>query len=148
MGKKIISIILLILWLCFIFYNSNQNGVESTKESDGVIINIVSTFTNIKKDSKEMKNVVNKLSFFVRKSAHFIEYLILGGLIINVLYLFNVPRYLVISIILSIIFASIDEINQLHIADRSGEITDIILDTIGALSGVTIYYKLIAKKII
>ncbi|WP_052085634.1 VanZ family protein [Clostridium sp. HMP27] len=51
--KKIISIILCLAWMGFIFYNSSQNGVESNARSEEFL-------KNIKKYYIEMKNTVKK----------------------------------------------------------------------------------------
>ncbi|WP_186431560.1 VanZ family protein [Clostridium sp. BSD9I1] len=51
--KKIISIILCLAWMGFIFYNSSQNGVESNARSEEFL-------KSIKKYYIEMKNTVKK----------------------------------------------------------------------------------------
>lgn len=51
--KKIISIILCLAWMGFIFYNSSQNGVESNARSEEFL-------KNIKKYYIEMKNTVKR----------------------------------------------------------------------------------------
>ncbi|WP_242960953.1 VanZ family protein [Clostridium peptidivorans] len=51
--KKIISIILCLAWMGFIFYNSSQNGLESNARSEQFL-------KNIKKHYIEMKNTVKK----------------------------------------------------------------------------------------
>ncbi|MBE6067091.1 MAG: teicoplanin resistance protein VanZ [Clostridium lundense] len=51
--KKVISIILCVAWMGFIFYNSSQNGLESNARSEEFL-------KNIKKYYIEMKNTVKK----------------------------------------------------------------------------------------
>lgn len=51
--KKIISIILCLAWMGFIFYNSSQNGLESNARSEEFL-------KSIKKYYIEMKNTVKK----------------------------------------------------------------------------------------
>lgn len=51
--KKIISIILCLVWMGFIFYNSSQNGLQSNARSEEFL-------KNIKKYYIEMKNTVKK----------------------------------------------------------------------------------------
>ena len=48
----------------------------------------------------------------------------------------------IMSILGSFIYACSDEIHQMFIGNRSGEVRDIIIDTFGALSGILIYYKI------
>lgn len=60
--KKIISIILLVLWMCLIFYFSNQPSYDSDKASNGVIdklINIVEKVSNYEFNEEEL-NIINK----------------------------------------------------------------------------------------
>ena len=68
--KKIIKILLLILWMLVIFLLSNQTGSESTNLSDGVINSTLCNF--ISNCNPEL------YSFIVIKAAHFMMYFILG----------------------------------------------------------------------
>lgn len=149
--KKIISIILLVLWMCLIFYFSHQPSYTSDKTSNGVIdklINIVEKVSKYEFNEEEL-NIINKsLVFPVRKSAHFIIYLILGILFYNLirLYMNKNFRILIISILMCVIYACSDEIHQLFIFGRSGEIRDVLIDFIGSLLGVMITYKFYKRK--
>lgn len=121
-----------------IFSLSNDNGYKSTKKSDKVITFWYEKLTN----NKINKEVINKLVYPVRKSAHIIIYLILGLLFISLLYEFNITTKIMIisSILFCFIYACSDEIHQLFVVGRSGEIKDIILDTIGSTIGIFVYY--------
>lgn len=132
MLKKIVKIILLILWMIVIFILSNQNGSESTSLSEG--------FTNI-----TICNFINNCnpevySFIVRKMAHIILYFILG--IFSVINFKNDKNGLINAIILCIIYAFFDEIHQMFINNRSGEVRDIIIDSISSLSSILLIYKI------
>ena len=121
-----------------IFSLSNDNGYKSTKKSDKVITFWYEKLTN----NKINKEVINKLVYPVRKSAHIIIYLILGLLFISLLYEFNITTKIMIisSILFCFIYACSDEIHQLFVVGRSGEVKDIILDTIGSTIGIFVYY--------
>ena len=71
--KKVISLILLILWIVIIFVLSNQTGSVSKSQSNIIV--------------KSLYNIVNTdehtLILIVRKSAHILEYLILYLLTYN-----------------------------------------------------------------
>ena len=73
-NKKIFNITILLLWMVLIFVMSSFNADSSNSQS-GFIVNLLSRFVNI--------NSVNTISFLVRKTAHFMEYFILGVLTIN-----------------------------------------------------------------
>ncbi|MCQ2964329.1 MAG: VanZ family protein, partial [archaeon] len=97
--KKIINIVLLILWLAIIFYFSNQPGNLSSSLSDNLTLLI-------------FNNITDFLIFIVRKIAHISEYFILAILMYNVFkdYLSSKKSYL-ITFILSILYACSDEIH-------------------------------------
>lgn len=149
--KKIISIILLVLWMSLIFYFSHQPSYTSDKASNGVIdklINIVEKVSKYEFNEEEL-NIINKsLVFPVRKSAHFIIYLILGILFYNLIRLYMNKKFkiLIISILMCVIYACSDEIHQLFIFSRSGELRDVLIDSIGSLLGVMITYKFYKRK--
>ena len=103
--------------------------------------------------SKDEKSKVNNIThdYFneVRKSAHFIEFFILGLLVINVVkdyYKINY-KYLIICILFCLIYSISDEVHQIYVLGRSCRIKDVIIDTIGSSIGVIIYY-LIYKRVI
>ena len=149
--KKIISIILLVLWMSLIFYFSHQPSYTSDKTSNGVIdklINIVEKVSKYEFNEEEL-NIINKsLVFPVRKSAHFTIYLILGILFYNLIRLYMNKNFkiLIISILMCVIYACSDEIHQLFIFGRSGELRDVLIDFIGSLLGVMIAYKFYKRK--
>lgn len=146
MIKKILSVLLVIIWSLFIFTNSNQNGESSTGNSNKLISKVVSILTNVEEGTKEMDEIVEKFNLPVRKTAHFIEYFLLAVFVVYALLTLNVPSYLIIAIIYSVLFAISDEVHQLFIDGRSGQLSDVLLDSSGALIGVYITNLLIVKK--
>ena len=126
--KKIIKIIILILWMLVIFLLSNQTGSESTGLSDKLICSVMSNCTP------------DIYSFIVRKTAHFILYFILG--IFTILNFKLSKESIINAILICIIYAFSDEIHQMFINNRSGELRDIIIDSIGAISSILLFYKL------
>ena len=130
--NKILKIIVLILWMLVIFLLSNQTGSESTGLSDGFINNTICF--NISNCNPEV------YSFIVRKTAHFLLYFILG--IFSVMNFKNDREGVINALIVCIIYAFFDEIHQMFISNRSGEFRDIIIDSIGSISGILLMYKL------
>lgn len=128
--KKNIFLILLIIWLCVIFFFSNQSGELSIKQSDTLIYKITDIVST--KDVKEKESISTKWTFYVRKTAHFLEYFVLGLIIYIVLDLRKVKYILTNAIIFSILCASLDEIHQLFVIGRTAKILDVIIDTIGS----------------
>ena len=128
----------MLLWMFLIFLMSSFDATESTNQSN-FIVNII---TNIFK----IENI-ELLSFIIRKLAHFTEYLILGLLVANMFTKSNINNLYLISIILCIIYATSDEIHQLFVPGRACQLRDILIDSIGSITGVYLY-KLINTKIL
>ena len=128
----------MLLWMFLIFLMSSFDATESTNQSN-FIVNII---TNIFK----IENI-ELLSFIIRKLAHFTAYLILGLLVANMFTKNNINNLYLISIILCIIYATSDEIHQLFVPGRACQLRDILIDSIGSITGVYLY-KLINTKIL
>lgn len=140
--KKVINIILIILWMGLIFVLSNDTAEESSKKSDGLIVRCVQDIIKRDLSTKEKEKVLEYLVKPVRKSAHFFLYFVLGILIINLFKSFELFNYktILLAILLCFLYACSDEIHQLFIKGRSCEVRDILIDTIGSLSGISVYY--------
>ena len=146
--KKIISFIVLILWMIAIFSFSSADANKSTSTSDKVIttmIEIKDKITNNETPNNEKEIIVKNSSFYIRKIAHITEYLILGFLIFNLLKQYSVTN-IYYAIGLSILYSCTDEFHQLFISGRSGSIRDILIDSIGILIGTYLYKLLFIKN--
>lgn len=134
MQKNKISLLLVILWMIFIFVMSSFDATSSSNQSN-FIVDIITSIINIKD--------IGLLSLIIRKLAHFIEYFILGILVIN--FITRYDKKIIIAILLCIIYATSDEIHQIFVPGRSCQIIDIMIDSLGSIMGIYLY-KLIAKK--
>lgn len=130
-----------------IFSFSNDTGVESTKKSDGFIIKVVENVLRKDLSSVEKEKWINCLVVPVRKGAHIGVYFVLGILICSFISEFMIVNYktIILAIIITFLYACSDEVHQLMIAGRSGQISDVIIDTIGASVGV-ISFSFIVRK--
>lgn len=139
--KKIIAWIILIGWMIFIFYMSNQPSDVSNGQSDFVLRLVESLGVNIS------ANYVDIAITIIRKGAHFTEYLILNLLYFNMLrfYISN-KKALIYSIILSFLYASTDEFHQTFVEGRAGRLTDVLIDASGAATGSIIVFIIIKIK--
>lgn len=146
--KKIISFIVLILWMIVIFSFSSADANKSTGTSDKVIttmIEIKDKITNNETPNNEKEIIVKNSSFYIRKIAHITEYLILGFLMFNLLKQYSVTN-IYYAIGLSILYSCTDEFHQLFISGRSGSIRDVLIDSIGILIGIYLYKLLFIKN--
>ncbi len=147
--RKVLSTILVILWMVTIFYFSNQQGTGSSRTSKKVsktIVNMIDIKNKIPEEQKE--EIVKTIEPIIRKLAHYNLYM-LGGMLIIIsvnTYINEDKRIVIYSLLIGILYAISDEIHQLCVKGRSGKVQDIIIDSIGIFTGIAIY--LAVKKII
>ena len=148
MKKKVIKGLIVVLCMLSIFLFSTDNSRESTSKSNRVILGITNLFH---KDlsNKEKEKIIDMFFVPIRKMAHFGIYLVLGTSLISFLREFSIPilKLLLLSIFLAFLYACSDEIHQLFVPGRSGQFSDVLLDTLGASVGIFIYYLLFRKRL-
>ena len=131
------------IWMIVIFCFSAQPAKKSTNLSEGVGRRVASIFVpNFQNwDDTKQNQYVESIDFFVRKTAHFTEYMILGGLWLLCIY--NMPegnsslkKKIGISVCASAVYAMSDEFHQLFVEGRAGRWMDVGIDTMGAIAGI------------
>ena len=154
--QRTIWIILIIINCVTIFQFSNQNAIISSNTSGKVIdwlIDII-PFTSQLEEKEKARVKEEIMQPIIRKLAHFSIYALLGFLIMGLACTYNGTFYqrILCSVLLACLYAMSDEFHQLFISGRSGQITDVLIDTAGALTGTIIfmliikYYRRITKK--
>ena len=141
--KKIICAVMVIAtlaWIGFIWSNSMKNGQESGEMSHKTqeIINHVSQQIGVETEVTEK---------VVRKSAHFTEFFVLGGLLCVDMLIFGIASYrrnisqlllLLCSPVVSFFIASADEFIQRFSEGRCCQFTDVLIDFGGACASTAI----------
>ncbi len=156
MNKKFfvryLSLTLVILICGFIFYMSSKNAVASSNISSSFISSIVGLldrdFTDLPLNEKLL--VIESYQLLVRKTAHFTIYAALGASAFGFFGTFNRLKpigYALICVVTVFLYAASDEIHQLFIAGRSGQFSDVLLDTAGGILGITVAFFLMSKLI-
>ncbi len=143
-NKKLFSFLLVLIWMIVIFNFSNQNGTKSTNTSDivtSMVVNVTTNATNKEYTREEVKKKVEDSTFYIRKTAHFTEYLILGILVLNLLSNYGKinKRMLLLALIFCYLYAVSDEIHQIFITGRTAKFLDTLIDGTGALIGITMF---------
>ena len=138
--------------MIIIFSLSNQPASDSTELSDGFISNTIGNVYKVFNkniSSDELNDIKVKYTHPVRKMAHFTIYMILGILVTLLVREYNVSFYkcLFISLLVCLLYSISDEVHQLFVSGRSGEIRDVLIDTSGSFIGIFIFNKLFKKKI-
>lgn len=154
----IVTAALMIALYCLIFGFSSQTGEESGGLSRMISDECVEIYNNIAQkelSNQEMLELSISLEYPIRKMAHFSEYACLGVLVVVILSQYisiNFIFYLV-SILWVFVSAVLDEIHQLFVPGRSGNIVDVFIDTSGGIFGICIcvfitwiYTKLVVKS--
>ncbi len=131
--KRWILYIVLCLIVFFIWDNSLQNGGSS----DGFSLMF----------AEWLAPIANKLGFYgniwalnriVRKLAHLTEFTILGGVLYVVLRHYIEYGTVVKTIGVGIVIASLDEFIQLFSLGRSSQLSDVLIDTVGIIIGISV----------
>lgn len=135
--KKVVSYMLVIFWMGMIFYLSHQPAVDSGGLSGGIAEMILEV---VEKLSSNKFNF-NMLDYIVRKNAHLFIYLVLSILVLNALKISKIKGYksFLWGLTICVFYAATDEIHQLFIPGRSGEIRDVLIDSSGVIFGMIIY---------
>ena len=134
-------LLLAILWMGLIFGFSSQSATES----GGLSAYISEPVTNwLASRSGELSSAERyalylRVDNFVRKTAHFTEYAILGMLLTAVLRAFGIKKAW-ISWLIGAVYAVTDEWHQSYSPGRASQITVVLIDAAGVLCGVAIYY--------
>lgn len=134
--KQIIYFVLIIIWMITVFTFSNESAEKSSKASGGITEKVVEVIT---KDNKKItQSQRDTIETLIRKCAHFGLYLIGGFLTVNFISTTKIQgkSVFIYAILFTFCYAVSDEIHQLFVPGRSGEVRDVLIDTAGACVGV------------
>lgn len=136
-----------------IFLFSAQPATKSNELSTGftrVLIEILGKILPVEIETSTIIKSVGQLNHYIRKFAHFSVYLVLGILVWRAL---TNSKYknkkFITALIICVIYAATDELHQLFVPGRGGQLKDVFIDSLGAFVGITlseIMYKLKRKQ--
>ena len=125
-----------------IFSFSSENA-EASDATSGVFARAVISVLYPEYDREtpeQQRRIYDDVQHYVRKSAHFLIYLILGGMIRLCLFSWF-GRFQLLNLAAwgcGTLFSVTDELHQLLIDGHSGQWTDVLLDSAGVMTGVII----------
>lgn len=134
-NQTILSWVAVGMWMGIIFFLSHQVGSESSDLSNGITTTIIHAIQRL------FPFIPIEEAFFhhlIRKSAHFMAYFVLGMLVMHALGVFKRVK-IMLGFMICVIYATTDEVHQLFIPGRSGEVRDVIIDSFGAAAGIGVY---------
>lgn len=145
--KQIIYVLIVVYILITIFCFSNEVADKSSSTSAKVIEGTI-RLVEPKITQEKLILKISILQPIFRKCAHFMLYASLGFFTYNFVRTIKknivknkentISVYIILSQIFCTTYAITDEIHQMFIPGRSGEIRDVLIDSIGALTGILI----------
>ncbi len=135
-----VFLIFAVIWMIIVFKFSSQPADTSQNTSLNLTKRIVNVFF-AGKSSIEKEQITDKLDPYVRKLAHFTLYAAGGILIANYINTYNIKdkNKIIYSICIGATYACTDEFHQLFVEGRSGQLTDVLIDSLGVATGVCIF---------
>lgn len=160
MPKKIalaVFLVLTVLWTAFIFANSLEDAAASSNKSSAVteVVNKVASSVGIQDEIPHRT---------VRNMAHFAEFMLLGALLYaDSMLVFSIKRaksslfFLcpASTVVACFLLACVDELLQKLSEGRASQMSDVLLDTLGALCAtaaitlivlISYYLRLLIKR--
>ena len=149
-GLKYASVLPALIMMVIIFCFSSQPGSVSSDLSSGIINKVIrlAESTGVIQLTAQQRNEWNEaLQFPARKAAHMIEYAILGILIAFPFWVSGSRKkgIFLYSFLTGILYAASDEIHQLFVPGRAGQIRDVIIDGIGVLLGCSLFIRIVKR---
>lgn len=129
-----------VTWMAVIFFLSAQEASQSSSLSWSAIWSVAEItqpgFREMPRDEQE--NMVEQYQHIARKTAHMLAYMLLGVLCMTALFQYSIKRVLRAAAAFAVCvgYAGTDEIHQLFVAGRSGQITDVGIDASGVFMGI------------
>lgn len=135
--KTTLSWAAVILWMIMIFTFSAQPAMESERISMGITGMILKFIENLALIAGASAEMVANTDHLVRKSAHAFVFFVLAMLVANAFLKTGVkwPRAFVFAFLVTVGYACTDEIHQLFVPGRAGMLSDVGIDSMGAIAG-------------
>ena len=155
---KLLSLVPTILLLFLIFGFSAQDGESSGSLSFEIslfLVKLASPFLPTAMSEEVLLERAELIHYFVRKAAHMTEYFLLTlSLQLPLTAWFSdklAPKLrIVIGFAATVLFAALDEFHQTFVPGRSGNFTDVCIDSTGALIAslfLLLFYSIHRKKL-
>lgn len=157
--KRVVYYLCTILVMTIIFLFSSQGSTTTYKTSGKIVTPITNqikkhsdkSFESQKKETAYWKNVKLNIEKFTRKIAHIFLFTIFSGCVYLTLttYPLSKNKIFILTFAFCILYGGIDEFHQYFVKGRTSTITDVFIDSIGALLVIGFCYtkEKLSKKI-
>lgn len=132
--------------MVLIFLFSSKNSTSSNTTSKRIIDQGITIYEKVSKKEVDHQKMIEKLNYPVRKLAHYSIYFLLGFFSYQLLQYTKLKKKELYAILLCLLYAFLDEFHQLFVNGRTGQIKDVIIDIIGAITAILITSWLLEKK--
>jgi VanZ family protein len=135
----------LLLWMCVIFGASTDLGSPA---HTSLFIRPVLLWLN----PHMSEETIELVHHCVRKTAHAVEYAMLGFLIWRVVHsasalaLHRPARHFRLALLLAALYAATDETHQIFVPGRQAAVLDVLLDTCGAGFGLAVTWCVVRMR--
>jgi VanZ family protein len=127
----------LLLWMSVIF--SASTGLGSPAHTSLFVVPFLHWL-----NPDMSPETIERVHYCVRKTAHFVEYSMLGFLIWRVVHsapamaTHHPSRHFRLALLFAALYAASDETHQIFVPSREAAVTDVLLDTCGAAAGLAL----------
>jgi VanZ family protein len=129
--RRRVLFVLVCVWMGVIFSLSSQEGYRSHQTSRAVVEKLQS---HVPARVRLVELDGNKANVYVRKGGHFLEYAALAMLVYLLMRSFNISHRGLLTLLVCLIFAVFDEVNQAFTPDRTSSGYDVLIDSAGAVT--------------
>ena len=145
--KRLLLVGIVLFWLVVIFLLSSQPASHSNDLSQGITEKVVRAIEKVTNQQLDL----HQWNRWIRKNAHFFLYFILGIFLMFGLTAFRVRlrRASMYAFGISVLYAISDEVHQLFVDGRGGQVRDVLIDSAGAALGVVLFavlYRMLRFK--
>ena len=146
----VLSFVPMLLLLSIIFGFSAQDGETSGSLSFQISLWIVNFFLPLISEQCFEQDILEKahaLHYFVRKAAHMTEYFLLTLSVYLPLKVYFTKyitflKRILLGFVITVFFAALDEFHQTFVPGRSGNFTDVCIDSIGIFVATLVLFGL------
>jgi len=140
--RRKVFLVITIVCMAAIFLFSSRTGKESTGDSYfvGDIVGEIFVPGFDEWGVQERLEFAGKIDRLVRKTAHAVEYAVLGLLTAGAFIgrRTSIRAGILVPWCIASAYAATDEIHQLFVPGRSGQVSDVLLDSSGVLAGLLV----------
>ena len=144
---QVLTIIPIVVMIFVIFGFSAENAEESSSKSEKIVVAVaevvIKDFDELPKEQSQ--SIIEALTHYIRKLAHFSEFALLGLFtslhIVSLSFAYSeitFNKVLPFSWLFCTFVAVSDELHQLFVPGRGCGVGDMIIDSMGSLTGILI----------